>query len=238
MEIVEEISSQYVSNVPIAFIFIVIVGAILVFTFGFQSAEQPPFDKLTSDDRKSTGKKRKIKEKKTTANGFLSEESISEKDLKKSPVKEISDIKQEKKDKKPDSKHFEKNKKNEISKAKSSEDIKNKRNVKKIPEKPFDFDEGDWERVPTKSDKKKKEISKTDKDKKKEKSKEEIFEVPLTQVEELPVKLVQPTQVAEIMEECKSKSNEKSAIFDELGDVWTETKAAKKTSKKKVRRDN
>lgn len=60
MEIVQEISSQYMLYIPVA---LVIVGAILVFTFGFKSAEQPPFDKLSSEDRKSAGKKRKIKEK-------------------------------------------------------------------------------------------------------------------------------------------------------------------------------
>lgn len=60
MEILQEVSNQYVLYIPVA---LVIVGAILVFTFGFKSAEQPPFDKLTTEDRKSTGKKKKIKEK-------------------------------------------------------------------------------------------------------------------------------------------------------------------------------
>lgn len=60
MEIVQEFSSQYMLYIPVA---LVIVGAILVFTFGFKSAEQPPFDKLSSEDRKSAGKKKKIKEK-------------------------------------------------------------------------------------------------------------------------------------------------------------------------------
>lgn len=60
MEILQEVSNQYVLYIPVA---LVIVGAILVFTFGFKSAEQPPFDKLTNEDRKSTGKKKKIKEK-------------------------------------------------------------------------------------------------------------------------------------------------------------------------------
>lgn len=60
MEILQEVSNQYVLYIPVA---LVIVVAILVFTFGFKSAEQPPFDKLTSEDRKSTGKKKKIKEK-------------------------------------------------------------------------------------------------------------------------------------------------------------------------------
>lgn len=62
MEILQEVSNQYLLCIPVA---LVIVVGILVFTFGFKSAEQPPFDKLTSEDRKSTGKKKKIKEKVT-----------------------------------------------------------------------------------------------------------------------------------------------------------------------------
>lgn len=42
---------------------LVIVVVILVFTFGFKPAEQPPFDKLTNDDRKQAGKKKKTKDK-------------------------------------------------------------------------------------------------------------------------------------------------------------------------------
>lgn len=38
---------------------------ILVYAFGFKRTEQPPFDKLSSntDEKKSSGKKKKIKEK-------------------------------------------------------------------------------------------------------------------------------------------------------------------------------
>lgn len=60
MEIVHEFSSQYMLYILVA---LVTVAAILVFTFGVKSAEQPPFDKLSSEDRKSAGKKKKIKEK-------------------------------------------------------------------------------------------------------------------------------------------------------------------------------
>jgi hypothetical protein len=49
---------------------LVIVVVILVFTFGFKSAEQPPFDKLTNDDRKQAGKKKKIKEKVSRLRGL------------------------------------------------------------------------------------------------------------------------------------------------------------------------
>lgn len=43
----------------------VIILAVLVFVFGFKTAEEPPFDKLTNigDDRKPAGKKRKVKDK-------------------------------------------------------------------------------------------------------------------------------------------------------------------------------
>lgn len=62
MELVKEFTSnQFTIFLPVA---IVLVLAILVFAFGFKSAEQPPFDKLALiDDRKPAGKKRKIKEK-------------------------------------------------------------------------------------------------------------------------------------------------------------------------------
>lgn len=63
-----ELLSQ-VSNVqflyPAAAVAVVLICAALVFIFGFHSAEQPQFDKLSLvlDDRKSSNKKRKIKEK-------------------------------------------------------------------------------------------------------------------------------------------------------------------------------
>lgn len=46
---------------------------VLVYAFGFKRAEQPPFDKLSSgsDDKKATGKKKKIKEKVSVACFFL-----------------------------------------------------------------------------------------------------------------------------------------------------------------------
>lgn len=43
----------------------VLVFALLVFVFGFKSAEEPPFDKL-SDDRRAAGKKKKVKDKVNT----------------------------------------------------------------------------------------------------------------------------------------------------------------------------
>lgn len=63
MELVAQlINNQFALYIPVA---LVLVCAILVFAFGFKSAEQPPFDKLSAsnDDRKPAGKKRKTKEK-------------------------------------------------------------------------------------------------------------------------------------------------------------------------------
>lgn len=63
MELVNQLANnQLVMYIPVA---LVLACAILVFAFGFKSAEQPAFDKLSalSDDRKPAGKKRKIKEK-------------------------------------------------------------------------------------------------------------------------------------------------------------------------------
>lgn len=52
-------------SVPAAAVAVVLLCAALVFVFGFHSAEQPQFDKLplVIDDRKSSSKKKKPKEK-------------------------------------------------------------------------------------------------------------------------------------------------------------------------------
>nr|XP_023015702.1 DNA ligase 1-like [Leptinotarsa decemlineata] len=301
MEIVQENSNQYVLSIPIAFIVLIIVGAILVFTFGFKSAEQPPFDKLTNEDRKLIGKKRKPKEKKTTSSGFVTSGEIkNEKESKKSPGKEHLDVKLEQKERKIDNKQLEKNKKNEPIKVKSNEDIKNKRNVKKVLEKPVDFDDGNWETVLTKSDKKKKGDQSSEKKEKKvkkpekeetekkveivinEESKEsdinidqnstkpKVIDVEINIIEEkleaenekkgkeirkevynrsdepevkmMLVNCPEPLSLETSADTCPTQdafiSNEAAAVFDELGDVWTETRITKKTSKKKARRDN
>lgn len=63
MELINQLThNQLTMYIPVA---LVLVCAILVFAFGFKSAELPAFDKLSgiSDDRKPAGKKRKTKEK-------------------------------------------------------------------------------------------------------------------------------------------------------------------------------
>lgn len=61
MEIITEFTNNPIAiYIPVA---LALLGVVLVFTFGFKPPEQPPFDKLTIDDRKPAGKKRKIKEK-------------------------------------------------------------------------------------------------------------------------------------------------------------------------------
>lgn len=64
MELASQLANNQLINlyIPVA---LVLVCAILVFAFGFKSAEQPAFDKLSGigDDRKQAGKKRKSKEK-------------------------------------------------------------------------------------------------------------------------------------------------------------------------------
>lgn len=62
MELVSELPNIQL-YIPAAF---VVVAVTLIYVFGFKSAEQPPFDKLSSgtgDDRKIAGKKRKTKDK-------------------------------------------------------------------------------------------------------------------------------------------------------------------------------
>lgn len=61
MELVKDfVNNQLYVYLPVVFVIVVVI---LVFAFGFKSAEQPPFDKLTNDDRKQAGKRKKIKEK-------------------------------------------------------------------------------------------------------------------------------------------------------------------------------
>lgn len=66
MELLRQVSNtQFLF--PAAAVAVVLVCAALVFIFGFHTAEQPQFDKLplVADDRKSSNKKRKNKEKVT-----------------------------------------------------------------------------------------------------------------------------------------------------------------------------
>lgn len=60
MELSEVVNTQYAFPVGV-----VLICAVLVFAFGFKSAEQPAFAQLTytGDDRKPAGKKRKTKDK-------------------------------------------------------------------------------------------------------------------------------------------------------------------------------
>lgn len=64
MELLRQVShTQFLF--PVAAVAVVLICATLVFIFGFHTAEQPQFDKLplVLDDRKSSNKKRKNKEK-------------------------------------------------------------------------------------------------------------------------------------------------------------------------------
>lgn len=68
MELLEVVNTQYAFPVGV-----VLICAVLVFVFGFKSAEQPAFAQLTytGDDRKPAGKKRKVKDKKSQSNGHV-----------------------------------------------------------------------------------------------------------------------------------------------------------------------
>lgn len=68
MEVVTDLIQN---NIVYALPAVLVIFLILVYAFGFKRAEQPPFDKLFSganDDRKTAGKKRKIKEKVSSDN--------------------------------------------------------------------------------------------------------------------------------------------------------------------------
>ncbi|KAK9502760.1 hypothetical protein O3M35_011470 [Rhynocoris fuscipes] len=201
MEFTEIINTQYAFHGII--VGCVLAFAILVFVFGFKSAEEPPFDKLTNahEDRKGTGKKKKLKDKKNQSNGHVTavtdgigttsgsskrsgEVKSPKKDGDKSPAKEQK--KQEKKS--PSKAALKESKQNKDDKpigsgnnnerkarGKENVEIKNKKN-KVVDEKPKDFDDGEWEQALSKRDKKNRktaleEILPQKSDKKKEKKK-------------------------------------------------------------------
>jgi len=227
MELMGElVNNQLTLYIPVA---LVLVGAILVFTFGFKSAEQPPFDKLsssTSEDRRSTGKKRKPKEKKT-ANGFAvpvaesknEKSTAKDKDSKRSPTKETPDTpKQSKKQETNSPKQADKKKveSQKPTKIETVEQVKNKKNLKtKSDEKPMDFDDGSWETVPSKNDKKKKQDSPAKKDKKAKKpeksdNKEKSAEIEKLVKEEVEKQLQEDNKENKTSENIKKKCTSKS----------------------------
>lgn len=67
MELVKEISNtQFSMFIPVV---LSLVAIACVYVFGFKSAEQPAFDKLsiiTTDDRKNNAKKKKDKKEKVS----------------------------------------------------------------------------------------------------------------------------------------------------------------------------
>ncbi|XP_014289896.1 neurofilament heavy polypeptide [Halyomorpha halys] len=224
----------------------VLLFALLVYVFGFKSAVEPPFDKLTNphEDRKANGKKKKPKEKKTQSNGHIASLGETKKDVKaplkkdveKSPVKEKSKPEKkvalkENRDTKPAPPTPSDSKKK--GKGKENVEVKNKKN-KQADEKPKDFDDGEWEQAPSRKDKKKKttadETSPSKSDKKKEikKKKEEIKEVDdeiVTPTIEEPIKVI-----AETVEDIVTPKPEPTVDSDTEP---TEPKEQRKKNRKK-----
>ncbi|XP_063828109.1 triadin-like [Ostrinia nubilalis] len=162
MELLTQVSNtQFLF--PVAAVAVVLVCAALVFVFGFHSAEQPQFDKLplVVDDRKSSNKKRKTKDKKSSPNRSSNEDvKTKSESTKKSPTKEkVKEAEKPKPKERQEPKPVKKESKDEAKKGKG----------RKQPvelEKPADFDEGVWEEVPKKEKKKVK--SPEEKEKKKD----------------------------------------------------------------------
>ncbi|KAJ0178409.1 hypothetical protein K1T71_006232 [Dendrolimus kikuchii] len=152
MEILNQISNAQLMF-TVAAVAVVLVCAALVFVFGFHSAEQPQFDKLplVVDDKKSSKKKPKKDSKKSSPNRIVSDDVKPKEASKKSPAKEKKEEKPKEVEKpKPKERPAEpKVKKDVVSDAK-----KGKKKVIEV-EKPADFDDGLWEEVPKKSEKKK-----------------------------------------------------------------------------------
>ncbi|KAK9891993.1 hypothetical protein WA026_017473 [Henosepilachna vigintioctopunctata] len=211
MELVQELVQNQVVYIPVL---LVIFLAVLVFVFGFQTVKEPPFIKLISEDKKQLNKKRKIKEKKPTANGNVvigqsKQEKSPLKESKRSPQKDTETQKPKDKKVELNNKVVEKNKKNEASKVKVADDVKSKKNAKKtvLNEKPADFDEGNWETVPAKGDKKKKQESPIKKEKKIKKSDKptELEKVEKDSVnKELQTETEKEVSVEKVIEEVKT----------------------------------
>uniref|UniRef100_A0A224XKM3 Putative microtubule-binding protein mip-t3 n=1 Tax=Panstrongylus lignarius TaxID=156445 RepID=A0A224XKM3_9HEMI len=182
MEFSDVINTQYAFHGII--VGCVLAFAILVFVFGFKSAEEPPFDKLSNahEDRKGTGKKKKFKDKKNQSNGHATavvdssgsggaggpKRSGDVKSLKKEHSGDKSPTKEQKKQEKksPSKVALKESKLNKEEKAvgagnNSDRKARGKENVevknkknKVIDEKPKDFDDGEWEQALSKRDKK------------------------------------------------------------------------------------
>ncbi|XP_066138872.1 uncharacterized protein [Euwallacea fornicatus] len=283
MELISElVQAPFLTVVPVGVVIVLIVG---LFTYAIRPAQQPRFKLGNLDDRKSGAKKKKLKEKKPALNGHVSTglpkaEKSPTKEAKKSPEPGKKDKKVE-----PLVKDV---KKTDASKKVVEATDKKKSNKKTSVEKPADFDDGNWETVPSKADKKKKVEGASIKKEKKAKiplevplSNEKVEEKPTvveevaeepavekvaTVAEPIPVveekkekpkktksaKMLKSEPVAEppqkqveganpppnvVAEPLKSEPAPPiGAIFDELGDTWTEAKPMKK-SKKKARRD-
>lgn len=175
MEILKQVANAQVVFTA-AVVSVVLVCAALVFVFGFRSAEPPQFDKLplVLDDKKSAKAKNKKKEKKSSPNRSTSDDVKTKADSsKKSPSKEKKEEKVKEADKpKPKEKSVEP----KLAKKEAVIEKKNRKNKAGAEvEKPADFDDGNWEEVPKKNDKKgekKKVKAPEEKQKEKEKKKE------------------------------------------------------------------
>lgn len=165
-----------------------------------------------------------------TANGHVANlaggknEKSPAKDKRQSPAPTKPAKKQESVAPKP----AEKPKKSDVKVKKNEtiEEIKNKKNAKKLlNEKPLDYDDGNWETVPSKLDKKKKQESPVKKETKKAKKSEKLVEIEKLVKEEVNKVLrekdkikaevsnkEEASPVVEKKKEKKTKDNEKQEV--------------------------
>jgi len=150
MEIITElVQNQLILILPVG---LVILGCILLFTYSIRPVQQPKFHLSSLDDRKTAGKRKKLKEKKFTSNGYIATDVPK---VEKSPTKELKKSPEPPKKEKKIESVVKEAKKVEALKKSDSQDQKKKSNKRSV-EKPADFDDGNWETVPSKADKKKK----------------------------------------------------------------------------------
>lgn len=155
-------------------------------------------------------------------------------------------MKQEKKEKKVENKQLDKPKKVGEPKVKVLiEETKNKKNQRKgLSEKPVDFDEGDWEMVPSKADKKKKSdqspIKKDKKPKKTEKeNKMDKVELDKTEKEAVNKEIKkESSDKVEIIEESLANEEKQIQVEESVPLIEEKKEKEKKKKDKKTKKEN
>ncbi|KAE8747237.1 hypothetical protein FOCC_FOCC006029 [Frankliniella occidentalis] len=237
MDLIREVVSTPYAF-PAGIVALVISCAILVFVFGFKSAEEPPFDQLSfaNDDRKPAGKKRKLKDKKSQSNGHAtsvkdkttkpSAEVESPKTSKQTPKQQPKEVQKEQTKKKEPAPQQQKekvasNKKPSTTAPKQTTPKKSTQEAQKKAKKQEKVDDGDgWEQVGKKNrkgtppviqdDKEKSTSTSPTKEKKGKKAVEAEKTTPAVEVKDSSPKGIKEKVVVEVKETSPKVSKDKA----------------------------